>query len=158
MPPGQQDEEQLSDDVRVGHVEVMLQRRDGDISVQLSLYQRHYSLATHEISYVLLHVVSTSHHGTLPYLQTHLRIRIVHEAIHVLLAVGIFHATLRLLHRGRTIWVAIAVDRWLLLRLVRQWRRAKVRHLRDVLRSRMEQFRTLCVGRWEGLTLHFDAV
>lgn len=39
VPPGEDDEEELVDDVRVGDVEVVLERRDVDISAKLAKCQ-----------------------------------------------------------------------------------------------------------------------
>lgn len=80
MPPWKEHQGKLVDNIRVGHVEVVLERRDRNVAIQLAKNSEHAKQATtHCHTHILFHVFLTCHHRRLSHLETHLRCRIVDE-------------------------------------------------------------------------------
>ena len=144
MPPGKEDEEQFRQDVGVGYVEVMLQRRDVDVSAKLlagTHGQPRSESRTHDasdVTHIATNVLLPRHHRRLPNLKAHLRRRIVEEG-----SVARIHArtgdAAAAAARLRLIGAAIGGLRCVLRR--RRGRRAHHRHGRDMLRHRVVQRR-----------------
>ena len=85
MPPGEQDEEQLVDDVEVGDIEIVFQGGDVDETVKLARSQH---LNSHRsnikdvkcgLAYVLLDVFLAVLESRLAELGRYLRRRVIHE-------------------------------------------------------------------------------
>lgn len=149
MPPREEDQENLAQDVGGRDVEVVFQSWDGYVSIYLRLMLANAHRSVDGINYTLFHILLTGHHGFLANLEAHLGRLIVHEAAESRRELT---STARLLGVSTHLAVGTPIIRTS-LRLGRG-RRAHHRDGRHMLWYRVVKRWRVCRGGSVGTSLH----